>query len=57
MKKRSIKSLKLRKKTVSNLHKHSVSGAAAGTNSWVGLCGSSWDVPCKWTDFLCDIFD
>ena len=47
MKKKNLKSLKLNKKSVSKLDTYSVSGGAAGTNSWVGLCGSSCVVPCK----------
>ncbi|EDP95931.1 hypothetical protein U8527_13595 [Kordia algicida OT-1] len=56
MKKRDLKSLKLNKKSVSNLDANATKGGAAGTNSWVGLCGKSWDQSCKWTEFLCDWF-
>ncbi|MEM6720098.1 MAG: hypothetical protein AAF611_12310 [Bacteroidota bacterium] len=53
MKKRSIKSLKLNKKSISKLDANTVDGGAFPGTSWVKMCGSSWDVPCNWTDFLC----
>ncbi|MEM6686596.1 MAG: hypothetical protein AAF617_12515 [Bacteroidota bacterium] len=53
MKKKSIKSLKLNKKSISKLDANSLEGGAFPTTSWLTLCGTSWNIPCDWTNFLC----
>jgi len=68
MKKKNLKSLALNKKCISKLNARRLSGgaqahqgaqaanaAAAGSASWLKMCGQSWNIPCEWSVHICDI--
>ena len=70
MKKKSLKSLALNKKSISKLNRYYVSGGAAnqGNNvtadpvgddipSRINLCGKSWDESCQWSVDFCPSID